>query len=134
MNNDIFVFGSNEGGKHGKGSAFEAFRYWGAEMGVGVGPTGRAYAIPTKTDNLRVLPLARIRIYVERFLRYAQGHPELNFKCVAVGCGEAGYAPKQIAPLFAKHTGNVKLPPEFRDELRRLKEVQRLQSITNSRP
>jgi hypothetical protein len=57
----IFVFGSNEAGRHGKG--------------VGVGRTGNAYAIPTKGGRLRTLPLARIRQYVEEFLAYAPGQP-----------------------------------------------------------
>ena len=45
--NEIFVFGSNLAGMHGGGAARTANKLFGAEMGVGVGPTGQCYAIPT---------------------------------------------------------------------------------------
>ena len=49
--NEIFVFGSNEFGRHGKGAA-KAARKWGARNGVGEGLRGQTYAIPTKIANL----------------------------------------------------------------------------------
>ena len=49
----IFVFGSNLAGRHGKGAALHAKKFYGAEYGVGVGPTGNAYAIPTKDSDLK---------------------------------------------------------------------------------
>ena len=45
--NEIFVFGSNIDGFHGGGAAYTAHKLFGAEWGVGVGPTGQCYAIPT---------------------------------------------------------------------------------------
>ena len=51
----IFVFGSNQAGRHGKGSALEARRNHGAVYGVGEGPTGNAYAIPTIAQYVRKL-------------------------------------------------------------------------------
>jgi hypothetical protein len=109
----IFVFGSNLAGIHGAGSALEAFRNHKAVRGVGIGPTGNAYAIPTKDQKFNVLPLTRIEGYVERFKAYAKAHPELAFDVVAIGCGLAGYTPEQIAPMFKDITTNVNLPPEF---------------------
>lgn len=114
----IFVYASNEAGINGKGSALAAAQNHGALPGIGIGPNGNAYAIPTKDERLRTLPLSRIKVYVERFLRYAEGHPEHVFDCVAIGCGEAGYKAFEIAPMFEKRTGNVKLPQEFSDALR----------------
>jgi len=43
----IFVFGSNLSGIHGAGAALFALRNYGAVYGIGAGPTGNAYAIPT---------------------------------------------------------------------------------------
>ena len=107
----IFVFGSNLGGIHGKGSAKEAAAKHGAERGVGVGPTGNAYAIPTKaTWRGPVLPLEEINDHVDEFLVYAANRRGLTFDVVRVGCGLAGYSDEQIAPLFADAPDNVVLP------------------------
>jgi len=110
----IFVFGSNEAGRHGKGSAREARLHHGAIYGQGAGPQGSSYAIPTKDRDLKVLPVETIKLYVDRFKEYATLHPELTFKVVPVGCGLAGYLPKDIAPLFKDSPSNVELPGEFR--------------------
>lgn len=55
----IFVFGSNLAVMLvcGKGAALAARREHGAVYGVGVGRTGRAYAIPTKDARIQTLPL-----------------------------------------------------------------------------
>jgi len=53
---EIFIFGSNEAGRHGKGAALHARQHHGAEYGVGVGRTGDAYAIPTKDGSSRRCP------------------------------------------------------------------------------
>lgn len=114
---EIFVFGSNLAGIHGRGSALHAKRYFGAVTGVGEGPIGHSYAIPTKDKYLRVLPLKTIDAYVQRFLDYARQHTHLTFNVVAVGCGLAGYTPELIAPMFKQAPTNVRLPQEFRDVL-----------------
>lgn len=111
---EIFVFGSNLAGRHGKGSALEAVRNWGAIRGQGEGIQGNSYAIPTKDESLRVLPLASIERYVREFLYFAWNTQDtLVFKVVAIGCGLAGYTPAQIAPMFESAPSNVLLPPEF---------------------
>jgi hypothetical protein len=104
------VFGSNLAGRHGAGSAKEARLKWGAEYGVGEGRTGNAYAIPTKDEQLRTLPLWDIEVYVAEFLRYAHVHPEMTFNVVKIGCGLAGYQEHQIAPMFRHAPDNVNLP------------------------
>ena len=57
--NEIFVFGSNEAGRHGAGAAAQAKR-WGAKNGIGVGLSGHTYAIPTKDKYIETLGLSRI--------------------------------------------------------------------------
>jgi hypothetical protein len=118
MSTRCFVFGSNEAGIHGAGSAAEAFRNHGAYWGVGFGPMGgvlpRCYAIPTKDRTVRTtLPLDRIAEYVEHFRRYAEGSPDVQFDVVAIGTGLAGYTHAQMAPLFAHMPANVHLPAEW---------------------
>jgi hypothetical protein len=114
----IFVFGSNLAGIHGAGSAKEAHVNWGAEWGVGVGRTGRAYAIPTKPAPYKEsLAVEMIAKHVMDFLAYARAHPELEFHCVRIGCGRAGYTDRQMAPLFKGAPSNVKLPFEFKSVL-----------------
>lgn len=110
---EIFVFGSNLAGRHGAGSAREAVRFHGAIYGIGVGPQGRSYAIPTKDKHFRTLSLDTIRSYVIEFLDYAARHPNDTFHVVAIGCGLAGYKPEQIAPMFVGVPINVRLPPEL---------------------
>lgn len=109
----IFVFGSNLAGRHGKGAALWARQHRGAIYGCGAGPQGDAYAIPTKDERLRVLPLDRIASYVADFLDYAQQRPSLRFQLTPIGCGLAGYRPEQVAPLFANAPANVQMPDAF---------------------
>jgi len=109
----IFVFGSNEGGRHGKGAALFARQNYGAVYGQGVGMHGNSYAIPTKDCRLSTLPLSRIETYVFEFKAFAAGHPRLHFNVTAIGCGLAGYKPEQIAPMFRDAPTNCELPIEF---------------------
>ena len=113
--NEIFVFGSNRAGRHSKGAALLAFRKFGARMGQADGLMGRSYGIPPKDRNLRTLPLAAIESQIEKFLRFAEKHPQLTFLVTQIGCGLAGYQPKDIAPLFMAHEipRNVARPKAF---------------------
>ena len=109
----IFVFGSNLAGRHGAGAALAAAKHCGAEYGKGVGRTGNSYAIPTKGHKLEVLTLPVIKEHVQDFINYARKHPELTFILTPIGCGYAGYKPKQIAPMFKDAPSNVKKPEAF---------------------
>jgi hypothetical protein len=110
----VFVFGSNLAGRHGRGSAYAAKVKWGARNGVGVGRAGDSYAIPTKDSNLKVLPLSSIRRYVETFKQYARENAEIEFLVVKIGCGLAGYREEDIKPLFQDAPINCKLPRGWR--------------------
>ena len=112
--NEIFVFGSNLAGLHGGGAARIAVEKFGAIMGQGVGLQGQSYAIPTMQGDVNtILP------YVEEFIRFADSHPELTFLVTRIGCGIAGFTPKEIAPLFAGaiNIPNIHLPEDFWQEL-----------------
>lgn len=107
----IFVFGSNLAGRHGKGAALDAKELWGAEYGVGEGLTGRAYAIPTKDENMKRRTILQIKSSVEKFKKFAREHPEMSFFVTRIGCGLAGYTDKDIGPLFDGSPSNCELPP-----------------------
>lgn len=106
----IFVFGSNLAGRHGKGAALYAKNFHGAKYGVGVGRTGNSYAIPTKDERIRTLPLAQIAKYVAEFLDYAREHQHLEFEVTKIGCGLAGYSEHEIKPMFSNAPINCHLP------------------------
>src|SRR3954463_11709606 len=110
---EIFVFGSNLAGRHGKGAALHALKHHGAVYGIAEGLRGTSYAIPTKDDRLRPLPLDRIAHFVARFKDVARIHSELTFRLTPIGCGLAGYKPEQIGPMFKGAPANVIIPEEF---------------------
>ncbi|MGX9960602.1 A1S_2505 family phage non-structural protein [Xanthomonas euvesicatoria] len=109
----VFVFGSNLRGIHGAGAALHAKRHHGAKNGIGEGPTGNAYALPTKLTPRISLPLEEVAEHVGLFLTYARARPETTFRVTAVGCGLAGFTVSDIAPLFAEAPDNCVLPSEF---------------------
>lgn len=113
--NEVFVFGSNESGRHGKGAAKTAM-IWGAVYGQGEGLQGRTYGIPTKDSSIRrTLSQDEIKPYVDRFIQCAIANPHLTFLVTEIGCGLAGLKPKNVAPLFkeAINLSNVALPHRF---------------------
>jgi hypothetical protein len=113
--NEVFVFGSNESGRHGLGAAKTALG-WGAKWGQAEGIQGRTYGIPTKDSSVRrTLSIVEIKPYVDRFIEFAKNNPDFIFLVTEVGCGLAGLRPKDIAPLFAEAVGvsNIHLPERF---------------------
>lgn len=115
QDDEIFVFGSNLSGIHGKGAALTARKLYGAKLGQGWGLQGRSFAIPTKDRNIKTLPLHIIKTYIDVFYWYAQNKPNMKFFVTAIGCGLAGYRHEEIAPMFLKFKDlkNVRLPPEW---------------------
>lgn len=114
--NEIFVFGSNLSGFHGAGAAHLALS-WGAKYGNGIGLQGKTYAIPTKDENIKALPIYIIKQHVDKFITTAQFYPELKFLVTQIGCGLAGYTPQEIGPLFKDclNIKNIYLPKLFWD-------------------
>lgn len=100
----IFVFGSNLAGRHGKGAALDAAKYYNAIYGQGEGLQGDAYAIPTKDAALKPLPLGAIEINIRRFLSHAYGNPKNYYMVTPIGTGLAGYSKREIAGIFRSCT------------------------------
>lgn len=96
----IFVFGSNEAGRHGRGAALRARQAYGAVNGVGAGIQGKSYGIPTKDRNLKVLGIAKIKQYVENFITYAENNFPTQFYVTRIGCGLARLEDADMAILF----------------------------------
>lgn len=109
----IFVFGSNTRGAHGKGAALVAKEIFNAEYGIGIGLTGRSYAIPTKDRFIRTLPLNEIKHYINLFKDFTYNKPNLKFWITRVGCGLAGYKDEQIAPYFKDSNTNCVFPEQW---------------------
>lgn len=116
----IFVFGSNTSGRHGKGAAYYAQKYYGATYGVGEGRQGNSYAIPTKDGsyaNLRdrdcILSLKVIRKSLRKFVKYAHANPDCTFLFTPIGTGEAGYEKADILRLLHDISGSGKGTPGY---------------------
>jgi hypothetical protein len=118
--NQIFVFGSNLAGRHGKGAALAAKQLFGAVWGEAVGRTGQCYAIPTKDRSVyHSLSLFSIQQYIHYFNLHSIQHPELEFLVTKVGCGLAGYKDEQIAPMFRNSPSNCLFHEDWKIHLER---------------
>lgn len=113
LDTEIFVFGSNLAGRHGKGAALDAVKLYGARYGIGYGYEGRSFAIPTKDAELRVLSLMNIAKFVHLFLALAEKCPHRQYFVTAIGTGLAGYKHEEIAPLFEGAPRNCSFPIEW---------------------
>lgn len=119
LDSQIFVFGSNESGRHGKGAAKTAMK-WGAKYGQSKGLQGRTYGIPTVNASIsNSLKINKIKTYVDEFIEFARTRPDLTFLVTEIGCGLAGLSYKDVAPLFkdAVSIENIHLPKRFWKEL-----------------
>ena len=132
LEDQVFVFGSNLAGRHGKGGAAVAKEHFGAQPGVGAGRQGQSYGIPTKdgrplpdnprpsfNDPAQTLPLEAIKPFIVEFVEYAKAHPAERFFVTRVACGLAGYEDKDVAPLFSEAPSNCSFPEDWRQWLGR---------------
>lgn len=106
--NEIIVFGSNGQGKHIGGLAKICYDKFGAIWGQSKGLQGQCYAINTM-DSIDM-----IKTETKEFILFAKNNPQFTFLVTLIGCGIAGYTPKDITPLFPKTLpSNIILPIEF---------------------
>lgn len=114
----VFVFGSNEAGRHGSGAAKTAIDKFGAIYGQGIGMTGnKCYGIPTKNQFIRSLTIDKIRLYVYDFISFAKANPNKEFIVTKIGCGLAGFKDEQIAPMFKGSPTNCVFSNDWIDYL-----------------
>ena len=104
--NQIFVFGSNTQGRHGKGAALTAKVKFGAIYGNPEGIQGRSFAIITKDLTKKTHPsrtTAQIISEIDKLYKYAALHPDKEF-IVAYKCGDNNlnaYSSRDMAKMFA---------------------------------
>ena len=115
----IFVFGSNKAGRHGAGAALHARKAWGAELGVGEGLTGKAYALPTKDEKIQSMPQSEVFAAIERFVNFAKENDDKLFLLTPVGCGLAGNDAREVASFVRSKNppSNVVLTMSWFDHL-----------------
>lgn len=114
---DIFVFGSNTQGRHGKGAAYEAMKNHGATYGRNglmiKGDVG-CYGLVTKElrSEYPACTLRDINLEIKRLIECALEHPEHTFICTPFGTGLAGFSHKEIVNLWRDKVipDNIKLP------------------------
>ena len=113
--NEIFIFGSNLSGRHGKGAAKTALS-WGAKYGQASGIQGKTYGIPTKDASIRrTLSIEEIKPFVDEFIEFAKANPNLIFLVTEIGTGLANHTKENIAPLFRESVNykNIYLSKDF---------------------
>lgn len=105
--NQIFVFGSNTQGRHGKGAAHLAYKHFGAIYGQARGIQGQCYAICTKDLTKEVHPSISQEDIIKQigFLYHsASGHLKEYVFLVAYNTASNlnGYTNVEMAIMFAK--------------------------------
>ena len=107
LNKDqIFVFGSNTQGRHGKGAALTARLRFGAIYGQPEGLQGKSFAIITKDLTKKTHPSrtpAQVVSQIEKLYKYATLHPDKEF-IIAYKCGNCNlnaYSSHDMAKMFA---------------------------------
>lgn len=117
LENEIFVFGSNNEGKHGAGAAKTAYDKFGAIYGQSKGLMGQSYGIITKDlkKGQKSIELNNISEQIDELLSFAVDNKNLIFYVTKIACDKAGYSINEIGPLFANKVIpiNVILPIEF---------------------
>lgn len=115
---NIFVYGANTQGRHGKGAALYAMQHHGAIYGK-VGLVGNSYGIITKElrKNKPVITLDHIDFEIDLLIVIANEHPEHIFMCTPFGTGLAGFTHSEMKVLWSKKVipTNIVLPAEWKD-------------------
>ena len=111
--NEVFVFGSNLAGRHGAGAARQAFKQFGAVMGVGEGLRGQSYAFPTLGRDLCQLPISRMEESRDQLYSVCADFPNKQFLLTKVGCGLAGHPEAIMRGLFTDAPANLILPEDW---------------------
>lgn len=117
--NDIFVFGSNTQGRHGKGAALDAIKYFRAIYGQPEGLQGQSYAIITKDLTKYKHPsISTLSIIsqIHNLYKYAINNPNNKFYIAyKIGNNLNGYTSKEMADIFSdiEIPNNIVFDEEF---------------------
>lgn len=118
--NQVFVFGSNTQGKHGKGAALTAKNKFGAIYGEAEGPQGQSYAIITKDLTKNTHPSRtpeQIKEQIHNLYEYARENPDKEFLVAYSGKGANlnAYSNQEMADMFGSESipNNIVFEQEF---------------------
>ena len=107
LNKDqIFVFGSNTQGRHGRGAALTARLKFGAIYGKPEGIQGKSFAIITKDLTKKTHPsrtVSQIISQINKLYEYATLHPDKEF-IIPYKCSDYNlnaYSSEEMAKMFA---------------------------------
>ena len=105
QSNQIFVFGSNTQGRHGKGAALIALKKFGAIYGQSKGLQGNSWGICTKDLTKYIHPSISTKIIKEQIFdlyKYANNNLDKEFLIAYSGKGINlnGYTPEEMAFIF----------------------------------
>lgn len=120
--NQVFVFGSNTQGKHGKGTALTAKNKFGAIYGQAEGPQGQSYAIITKDLTKNTHPSRtpeQIKEQIHNLYEYARENPDKEFLVAYSGKGTNlnAYSNQEMADMFSSEPipNNIVFEQEFNE-------------------
>ena len=120
--NQVFVFGSNTQGKHGKGAALTAKNKFGAIYGQAEGPQGQSYAIITKDLTKNTHPSRtpeQIKEQIHNLYEYAKENPDKEFLVAYSGKGTNlnAYSNQEMADMFSSEPipNNIVFEQEFNE-------------------
>ena len=107
---DIFVYGANTQGRHGKGAALTAVRKYGAMFGK-VGLSGKSYGVITKElrKDYPKITVADLTKEVEKLISTCIAYPEDTFWCTPFGTGLAGFSHDTMKAIFKE----INIPPNL---------------------
>ena len=128
--NQIFVFGSNTQGRHGKGAALTARNNFGAIYGQAEGPQGQSYAIITKDLTKRIQPSRtkeQIMEQIHNLYEYARNNPDKEFLVAYSGTGTNlnAYSNEEMADMFSSEIipSNIVFENEFNTLLNKQNQI-----------
>ena len=103
--NQIFVFGSNTQGRHGKGAALTAKEKFGAIYGQAYGLQGQSYSIVTKDLTKYKHPSVKTEHIIDQIkylYEYAEQNENMEFFIAYSGKGINlnGYTNQELADIF----------------------------------
>lgn len=107
---EFLVYPSNLAGTFDTEIAKQAQKR-GARYGVGVGPSGRTYAIPVRDFDMKPLSLEQLKAYVMRFVKMTNDYPYVKWRVAPIRVGNLKEG--DIAPLFRGCGHNVSFPREW---------------------
>lgn len=104
--NQIFVFGSNTQGRHGKGTAKLCLDKYGAIYGQASGLQGQSYGLITTDLTTYKFPSrspSEILEEIKKLYKFAELHPDSDFLIAYTADGHnlCGYTSNQLANLFS---------------------------------